>query len=51
MALSQIHEQDIDEATEEAVLNSLITATSVVGREGNTRPALKDMVRDYQIKL
>ncbi|WP_400248062.1 P1 family peptidase [Niallia sp. JL1B1071] len=56
--VSTIHEEDIDlafravgEATEEAVLNSLITATHVVGREGNERPALKDLIDKYAISL
>lgn len=58
LAFSHIHEQDMDEAfravgeaTGEAVLNSLITATSVVGRAGHTRPALKDLLKKYQMKL
>ncbi|MGN8842865.1 DmpA family aminopeptidase [Niallia sp. HCP3S3_B10] len=56
--VSTIHEEDIDlafravgEATEEAVLNSLITATHVTGREGNERPALKDLIDKYAISL
>ncbi|BCB03960.1 DmpA family aminopeptidase [Bacillus sp. KH172YL63] len=58
LTLPMIHEEDIDlafraigEATEEAVLNSLITATSVVGRDGNERPALKDLIGEFGIKL
>lgn len=58
ISLPMIHEEDIDlafraigEATEEAVLNSLITATNVVGRDGNERPALKDLIEKYNIKL
>lgn len=53
-----IHEEDIDlafraigEATEEAVLNSLVTATHVVGRDGNERPAFKDLLATYNIQL
>lgn len=53
-----IHEEDIDlafraigEATEEAVLNSLITATHIVGRDGNERPAFKDLIEKYNINL
>ncbi|MDP5273907.1 DmpA family aminopeptidase [Chengkuizengella axinellae] len=56
--ISMIHEEDIDlafraigEATEEAVLNSLVTATHVVGRDGNERPALKDLITKYNIEL
>ncbi|WP_108669215.1 P1 family peptidase [Peribacillus acanthi] len=58
LSISMIHEEDIDtaframgEATEEAILNSLVTATSVVGREGNKRPALKDLIDSLNIKL
>ncbi|KPL60298.1 DmpA family aminopeptidase [Rossellomorea vietnamensis] len=58
MSVPMIHEEDIDlafraigEATEEAVLNSLITATHVVGRDGNERPALKDLLEKYSIQL
>ncbi|MFZ3578393.1 P1 family peptidase [Virgibacillus sp. DJP39] len=53
-----IHEDDIDlafraigEATEEAVLNSLITADHVIGRDGNERPALKDLLKQHNISL
>ncbi|WP_312092131.1 P1 family peptidase [Niallia sp.] len=56
--VSTIHEEDIDiafravgEATEEAVLNSLITATHVIGRDGNERPALKDLIEKYAISF
>jgi D-aminopeptidase len=58
ISVPTIHEEDIDlvfrgigEATEEAVLNSLVTATHVVGREGNERPALKDLLEKYNIQL
>lgn len=58
LSISAIHEEDIDlafraagEATEEAVLNSLITATHVVGRSGNERPALKNLLEIYGIQL
>ncbi|TGB04419.1 P1 family peptidase [Halobacillus salinus] len=53
-----IPEQDLDdafravgEATEEAVLNSLLTASSVTGRDGNNRPALKDLLREFKVRL
>lgn len=53
-----IHEEDIDiafraigEATEEAVLNSLISASKITGRNGNGRPALKDLVEELNIDL
>ncbi|RDU37337.1 S58 family peptidase [Neobacillus piezotolerans] len=58
LSVPTIHEEDIDlafraigEATEEAVLNSLVTAEAVVGRDGNTRPAFKDMVEEFNISL
>jgi len=58
LTLNMIHEEEIDlafravgEATEEAVLNSLITAEAVVGRDGNTRPAFKDLIERYNISL
>ncbi|WP_407268251.1 P1 family peptidase [Radiobacillus sp. PE A8.2] len=58
MSIPMIHEEDIDiafraigEATEEAVLNSLVTATHVIGRDGNERPAFKDLLKQYDIKL
>jgi D-aminopeptidase len=41
----------VGEATEEAVLNSLVTAESVVGRDGNTRPAFKDSIEEFNITL
>jgi D-aminopeptidase len=57
-AIPQIHEEDLDlafravgEATEEAVLNSLITAESVAGRDGNERPALKDLLEKFSISF
>ncbi|MCP3030874.1 P1 family peptidase [Halobacillus sp. A1] len=53
-----IHEEDLDiafraigEATEEAVLNSLITARHVVGRNGNEKPALRDLLHKFSIEL
>ncbi|WP_163099851.1 P1 family peptidase [Peribacillus alkalitolerans] len=56
--VSMIHEEDMDlafraigEATEEAVLNSLVTATHVVGRDGNERPAFIDLIEAYNIDL
>lgn len=58
LEIPQIHEDDIDlafravgEATEEAVLNSLVTAESVIGRDGNERPALKDLIGNFEIFL
>ncbi|NMH68219.1 P1 family peptidase [Bacillus sp. RO3] len=58
LSLPIIHEEDIDlaframgEATEEAVLNSLVTATRVVGRDGNERPAFKDLLAEYDVSL
>lgn len=58
LSIPAIHEEELDlafraigEATEEAVLNSLITATSVKGREGNKRPALEDLLSKYSIVL
>ncbi len=56
LTIETIHEEDIDqafravgEATEEAVLNSLITAEAVVGRDGNNRPTLKNLLEKYNI--
>ncbi|WP_037985634.1 P1 family peptidase [Thalassobacillus devorans] len=58
LSLPTIHEGDIDtafraigEATEEAVLNSLVTADPVTGREGNERPAFKDLLEQFDIRL
>ncbi|WP_270179964.1 DmpA family aminopeptidase [Alkalihalobacillus sp. CinArs1] len=58
LQLQTIHEEDIDlafravgEATEEAVLNSLTQATHVVGRDGNERPALKDLLEEFDIRM
>ncbi|MDP7980210.1 P1 family peptidase [Bacillus multifaciens] len=58
ISVPMIHEEDIDlafraigEATEEAVLNSLVTATHVIGRNGNERPAFKDLLEKYNIQL
>ena len=57
-SLQLIHEEEMDvafraiaEAVEEAVLNSLVTAEAVVGRDGNTRPALKDLIESYGLSL
>lgn len=54
----QIHEEEMDiafravgEATEEAVLNSLVTAEAVAGRDGNHRPAFKDLIEEFGISL
>ncbi|MGI2326699.1 P1 family peptidase [Planococcus sp. YIM B11945] len=56
--IPQIHEEEMDvafravgEATEEAVLNSLVTAEAVMGREGNERPAFKDLIQKFDISL
>lgn len=53
-----IHEEDMDlafravgEAVEEAVLNSIVTATHVKGRDGNERPAFKDLLEEFDIQL
>jgi len=58
ISIPVIHEEDIDlafraigEATEEAVLNSLVTATHVVGRDGNERPTIKDLLSVHNIHL
>ncbi|MRH43314.1 S58 family peptidase [Aquibacillus halophilus] len=58
ISVPMIHDEDIDlafraigEATEEAILNSLVTATHVVGRDGNERPAFKDLLKEYNIEL
>lgn len=58
LSIQTIHEEDIDvafraigEAVEEAILNSLITAEEKVGRDGNKRPALKDLIQKYNISL
>lgn len=58
MAIPQVHEEDLDlafravgEATEEAVLNSLVTAEAAVGRDGNHRPAFKDLIDEFGISL
>ncbi|ANU12223.1 aminopeptidase [Planococcus antarcticus DSM 14505] len=58
LAIETIHEEDMDEAfravgeaAEEAVLNSLITAEAVVGRDGNERPTLKDLLEKFALSL
>lgn len=58
LLLKTIHDDDIDEAfravseaTEEAVLNALITATPITGRDGNQRPTLKEMINLYDVSL
>lgn len=58
ISFQTIYEEDIDvafqaigEAVEEAVLNALVTATHVVGRNGNERPAFKDLLQAYDIDL
>lgn len=54
--LNMIHEEDLDdcfravgEATEEAVLNSLVAATHVKGRAGQERPALLDLMNEFNL--
>lgn len=58
LTIKTIHEEDMDEAfravgeaTEEAVLNSLITAEAVVGRAGNERPSFKDLLKKFNVSL
>lgn len=58
LEIKQIHEEEMDiafravgEATEEAVLNSLVTAEAVIGRDGNHRPAFKDLIDEFGISL
>ncbi|MCF6409593.1 P1 family peptidase [Pseudalkalibacillus salsuginis] len=58
LSIPTIHEADMDlafravgEAVEEAILNSMITAEKVVGRDGNERPTLKDLIEEYDISL
>lgn len=58
LTIPQIHEEDVDtafraigEATEEAVLNSLVTAHEVTGRDGNKRPAFKDLIEKFDVSL
>ncbi|MDN4074998.1 P1 family peptidase [Fictibacillus terranigra] len=58
LTIPAIHEEDMDtafravgEAVEEAVLNSLVTATHIVGRGGNERPAFKDLLKEFNIAL
>lgn len=58
LAVPQVHEEDLDlafraigEATEEAVLNSLVTAEAVIGRDGNYRPAFRDLIDEFGISL
>ncbi|MBH0230326.1 P1 family peptidase [Halobacillus yeomjeoni] len=58
LSTSTIHDDEIDEAfravgeaTEEAVLNALITATPVKGRGGNERPTLSELIEKYNLSL
>ena len=58
ITIPQIPEDVIDvafravgEATEEAVLNSMITAHKIIGRDGNSRSTLKDLLEKYNISL
>ncbi|MCH1627003.1 P1 family peptidase [Fredinandcohnia quinoae] len=57
LSLRCIHEDDIDEtfkvvadATEEAILNSLITATTTVGRMGNIVFSLNEYIHDLLLE-
>ena len=58
ISMNLVHEEDLDiafravgEAAEEAVLNSLITAEAVIGRDGNKRPAFKDLIEKFNIAV
>ncbi|HSI66164.1 MAG TPA: P1 family peptidase [Planococcus sp. (in: firmicutes)] len=58
LAIPQIHEEDMDtafraigEATEEAVLNSLVIPEAIKGRDGNKRPAFKDLIEKFEVTL
>lgn len=58
LSVAQIHEEDMDiafraigEATEEAVLNSLVIPEAVIGRDGNTRPAFKELIHKFGVSL
>jgi len=39
----------VAESTEEAILNSLITAKTTIGRDGNKRYSLKDYIEKHEI--
>ncbi|WP_101842120.1 P1 family peptidase [Halobacillus sp. Marseille-P3879] len=54
--LSFIHEEEIDqaframgEAAEEAILNSLFSATHIIGRNNQERPTLSSLLRKYKL--
>ena len=54
LPIRMIHENKINhvfravaEATEEAILNSMITADAALGQDGCKRPALKDILKAY----
>ncbi|WP_068083827.1 P1 family peptidase [Polycladidibacter stylochi] len=58
MTVEQIDERRIDrvfrataEATEEAIVNSMLYAQPVIGRAGNNRYALADLLADLQNKM
>ncbi|MBR7553176.1 P1 family peptidase [Allobacillus sp. GCM10007491] len=58
LAFSFIHEELLEdafraagEATEEAILNSLVTANTVTGRDGNTRYGIIDLLNKYGMNL
>lgn len=53
-SIPAIHEEEIDEAfravgeaTEEAVIESLLQATPVIGRDGHERPTLTELLKKY----
>lgn len=55
LSIPTIHEEEIDEAfravgeaTEEAVIESLLQATPVVGRGGHERPTLTELLKKYE---
>ncbi|WNB92348.1 P1 family peptidase [Bacillus sp. NEB1478] len=58
LTIPTIHEEDMDEtfravveSVEESVLNSLVTAAHVIGRDGNERPAFQDLLKKFDIHL
>ncbi|MFC7060963.1 P1 family peptidase [Halobacillus seohaensis] len=58
LTIPTLHEDEMDhafravgEATEEAVLNSLITAQHVIGRDGHERPSLADLLLEYSLNI
>ncbi|MGP4059463.1 DmpA family aminopeptidase [Halobacillus sp. H74] len=58
LTLRMIHEEDMDEAfravgeaAEEAVLESLVKATPIIGRDGHERPTLTDLLETHNLSL